>query len=167
MVKDALFVHRELIPSSQGHKGLPDVETSAKVRVCKNVLVANTWTGVPWCVLIEGVPFLDSWHLEELKESETEGESQIVDDLEELHLSPVHVRVNVEKEHDVDDGDKLREVLDRAPCPQKDEDKELKEVRIRKVHIVDVDSELVREHELRPEEVARGLHEVEDQKHPE
>ena len=103
---------------------------------------------------MEWIPVLDRRHLKEFKEGEEDGKSQHVHHPEELCHGRVHVRVDVEEEHNVDDRDHLWAELDRASCPNEDKDEELQEIGISEVHIIDVASIDVREDHRCPKVVA-------------
>ena len=79
-----------------------------------------------------------------------------------MELSCIHIAVDVVKEHQVDKCKVFSTKLNRSPCSQKQEHKELHEVLICKVEVIEVARIWPWEKQLRPKEVTRCLHEVEE-----
>lgn len=87
---------------------------------------------------MEGVPITDGRHLEELQESEKDDEGETADHENCTPLGRVHVRVDVKEEDDVYDGHILGTELYGAPRSDEDEHKELKEVGVAEVGVINV-----------------------------
>ena len=126
------------------------------------MLVANSGTIVPWSCLVKWVPLLHSRHLKKLEEGEAEGNSQPKEHYEEGGLCGVHVGVDIKKENQVRDRDKLREELYRRARPNEDEAEKLKEVGVDKVDTIDLPCICLWKSYHRPEEIARRLHKRKD-----
>ena len=88
-------------------------------------MVADSRTCIPGRVLIEGIPVSNRWNLEKLKEGEADSYSQHQHHVEELRLGAIHIRVDVEQEHNIDDRDELRREFDRTSRPDEDKEEEL------------------------------------------